>query len=362
MNRFKHIDSLRGLAILMVMATHLGPALQETSTFLTAYGRMGVQLFFVVSALTLCISMQNRINEQFYIGNFFIRRYFRIAPMYILGVLIYSPLIVNYFPEIKSSVFDYLSHIFLLHGFTYNAFKTIVPGGWSIGVEFIFYLLFPIIFLFLRKESSKFKYQSLLIMFICASFVQNLYFQLYEPNYSSVWKYGYWSPINQLPVFMVGVLLYRHVCIEMLEYTLLKCTSRFIVLTFSTMVVWQLQFPFYVALVPLLSAFSFYYLYFIFKLIPWLNIRLLQRIGQLSFSMYILHFLSLMILINLNSLDFLRGLGIISFLIYFTFLTCLTMILSILTEKLIELKFVSIAKNIIIRRENTYLLSIKDNK
>jgi len=362
MNRFHHIDSLRGLAILMVMATHLGPALQETASFLTVYGRMGVQLFFVISALTLCISMNNRINENFFLSNFFIRRYFRIAPMYILGVLIYSPLVIDYFPEVKSSVFDYLSHIFLFHGFTLNAFKNIVPGGWSIGVEFIFYLLFPLIFLFLRKNPSKLRYQTTFILFVCASLVQNLYFQLYEPNYSSVWKYGYWSPVNQLPVFMVGVLLYRRVCIEMREYTLIKCTSSFLILTFSTFIVWQLQFPFYVVLVPLLSAFSFYYLYFIFKLIPWLNIRLLQRIGQLSFSMYILHFLSLLILLNLNRLDFLRGMGIISFLIYFILLTTLTMILSIISEKVIELKFVSIAKNIIAHRENTCLLSLKDSK
>jgi len=280
--------------------------------------------------------------------------------MYILGVFIYSPLIFNYFPDVVPSAFDYLSHIFLLHGFTYTAFKSIVPGGWSIGVEFIFYLLFPLIFLYLKKNPSKFMYWATFIFFVILSLGQNLYFQLFEPSYSSIWKYGYWSPINQLPVFMVGVLLYERVCIEVLEHSIIKSLSGFILLTLSSMLIWQLQLPFYVAMVPLLSAFSFYYLYFVFKLIPWLNITLLKRIGQLSFSMYILHFLSLMILVNLDSLEFLKGLGIISFLLFFILLISLTVALSLFTEKFIELKFVKLGKYIIKRREKNISMMSND--
>lgn len=351
MSKFQHIDSLRGVAILMVIATHLGPALKETPTFLTVYGRMGVQLFFVISALTLCLSMVKRLEENNPISNFFIRRYFRIAPMYILGIIIYSPLILNYTPNIEISNFAYLSHVTLLHGFTLDAFKGVVPGGWSIGVEFVFYILFPAIFVYAINKDSKKRFEALFVIFIFLSLIQNLYFQVYFPAYSSVWKYGYWSPINQLPVFMVGIMLYQNVKYNNRNVSLKRDLGSFSVLTLGSFAVWQFKPPFYVAVLPLVSALSFYYLYFIFSTVSWLNTKILRRIGQLSFSMYLLHFFSIMILLEAKFLDVFRGYSLISFFIFYLLIIGLTMFFSTITEKIIELKFVSIGREIIKRRE-----------
>lgn len=60
-NRFGYIDTLRGLAIFLVLSVHTSQFYQlgsELSTF-ARYGQLGVQLFFVASAYTLCISMSN---------------------------------------------------------------------------------------------------------------------------------------------------------------------------------------------------------------------------------------------------------------------------------------------------------------
>ena len=50
-------------------------------------GKYGVQLFFIASAFTLFLSRHRRSE----VGNknFFIRRFFRIAPMYYLGIILY---------------------------------------------------------------------------------------------------------------------------------------------------------------------------------------------------------------------------------------------------------------------------------
>jgi peptidoglycan/LPS O-acetylase OafA/YrhL len=358
MSRYQHIDSLRGVAILMVIATHLGPALQETPTYLTVYGRMGVQLFFVVSALTLCLSMEKRKEERYPVSNFFIRRYFRIAPMYIVGVILYSPLVLNYSPTVDVSNLSYLFHLTLLHGFTLDAFKTVVPGGWSIGVEFIFYLLFPIIFALVINKGTKTKFVLLLVIFIGLSLIQSTFFQVYFPSYSSVWKYGYWAPLNQLPVFMVGLMLYRKVKQTSVPDSITSHLAWFLVATLSSLGVWQLKVPFYVVLVPLLSAYSFYHLYFVFESVTWLNCKLLRRIGQLSFSMYLLHFLSISIVMNIEVLDGLRGGGVISLLAFYLLVIILTMALSVITEKVIELKFVALAKKIITMREHKNSITV----
>ena len=48
----------------------------------------GVELFFVVSALTLCLSSAARSNrEALPTLNFYIRRFFRIAPMFYIAIM-----------------------------------------------------------------------------------------------------------------------------------------------------------------------------------------------------------------------------------------------------------------------------------
>src|SRR5947209_15395493 len=90
--RIEFIDSLRGLAILGVLLVHAGQAtagLSSAMTKLTTAGQYGVQLFFVASAFTLFLSQDSRKNESHPIRNFFIRRFFRIAPLFYVGIGFY---------------------------------------------------------------------------------------------------------------------------------------------------------------------------------------------------------------------------------------------------------------------------------
>src|SRR5205823_5455354 len=89
-------DALRGLAILAVIMVHViqyGPDAKFFSGGLISivqHGARGVQLFFVASALTLWMSMSNRKQKKHPTQSFYIRRLFRIAPMYYLGVAYYT--------------------------------------------------------------------------------------------------------------------------------------------------------------------------------------------------------------------------------------------------------------------------------
>src|SRR5437870_5372237 len=83
------IDVLRGIAILMVVVVHTSlsvPALSPKIRNVAAFGQMGVQLFFLVSAYTLARSLTLRSDESSGLARYFIRRWFRIAPLYLCAI------------------------------------------------------------------------------------------------------------------------------------------------------------------------------------------------------------------------------------------------------------------------------------
>jgi peptidoglycan/LPS O-acetylase OafA/YrhL len=88
--KYQYIDILKGIAVLGVIAVHSHqsiPNLNLSVKYAFNYGQLGVQLFFMLSAITLCISSQKR-HEQVW-QYFYMRRFFRIAPLYYFGIVLY---------------------------------------------------------------------------------------------------------------------------------------------------------------------------------------------------------------------------------------------------------------------------------
>lgn len=148
---FLYIDCVRGYAVLLVILSHLAyrfPQLPYPVHRVAVMGWFGVQLFFLASCVTLLMSWHSEVEKRGAAdtGAFFIRRFFRIAPAYYLAAVFY------FFLMPPASGFDFwqafASFAFIntwrpewtpvVHGLW-----TVVPGGWSIGVEFSFYFLFP---------------------------------------------------------------------------------------------------------------------------------------------------------------------------------------------------------------------------
>ena len=86
--RLLYIDALRGFAILGVIVVHVAgafPAPSHVLNVILANGGRGVQLFFVVSAFTLFHSLDSKTAGAAGLFRFFVRRYFRVAPLYYAG-------------------------------------------------------------------------------------------------------------------------------------------------------------------------------------------------------------------------------------------------------------------------------------
>ena len=232
LKKLEYIDLLRGIAILLVVSVHASSYIwydnnQHRTEFFDLLfaslfwaGQYGVILFFLVSSITLSISMENRKESNY---NFYIRRFFRIAPLYYFGIILYF--IFRIAVESHRSeefilvpngytIEKILQNIFFIHGFFPNSYNFVVSGGWSISTEMYFYTIFPILFFFQKKFSlKKFLMISLIICFF-AFLIQ--YFGTAIFGDSFVWRadgrnfnFGYSTIINQISVFLIGIICFK---------------------------------------------------------------------------------------------------------------------------------------------------------
>lgn len=304
LRKFAFIDAARGIAILMVVlvhATNRRPGLSFATQWIGSYGNMGVQLFFVASAYTLCLSHMQRRDEPHALRAYFIRRYFRIAPLYYLAMVLYFAMNTLRADSDPGARPDYgalsvLSNIFFLHGVAPQVTTSLVPGGWSIGTEMLFYVLFPVLFvLALRLESWRPRASLVMlpVLFAIDCLVQPLFWAPSQPRViSNDEMYGH--IVNQLPVFLLGIYAYFQDARppradRPADGRPVAAFAAFVAVTVASLLLGRVVAPFTFAVVPIVSGVSFLFLLEALKQIRDPG-NLLCRIGRVSFSMYIFHF------------------------------------------------------------------------
>jgi len=150
-DRLAFIDSLRGIAALMVVILHVAyipsPSLKllPWARRLINAGQTGVILFFIISAFTLCLSAQSRstCSTPFETRDFYIRRLFRIMPLYLVSIPIAwvrDLIVYNYQRPPLETIWSSLSIV------DPGNSRGLVWASWTLGVELLFYLLFPLFF------------------------------------------------------------------------------------------------------------------------------------------------------------------------------------------------------------------------
>lgn len=144
------LDALRGSAILLVLVSHV--SLQTPTPF--AGGVFGVDLSFFVSGFCLMlVYMQHAFEGKPFQswGLFASRRAWKIVPSYYLALL---PLALWFPFEARSGITrlnDVLLHLSFLYPFDAASYFSLNGNYWSLGVEVLFYAIFPLYVLaFLR--------------------------------------------------------------------------------------------------------------------------------------------------------------------------------------------------------------------
>lgn len=222
-SRYEFIDSMRGIAILGVILTHVGAKTLEGSQGVasilhkfTSLGDMGVPLFYFVSALTIMLMFTKRRGEEVApVGSFFIRRFLRIAPVYWAGIIMYTS--IYGLTESRGwldgpELWHYPVHIFFLNMTNPYTPSSVVPGGWSISNEMIFYALFPMLYFLANtpKKALILLASSVLIspLFeVLARWIANEIFPSASRYQVDLFAYR-WLP-NQISAFAAGFVFYH---------------------------------------------------------------------------------------------------------------------------------------------------------
>lgn len=145
--RLDFLDALRFFAIIYVVISHLVLIPQPNllipewiAPFLINGGDAGVSLFFVLSAFSLSYSMDRRSGESALIRNFYIRRFFRIAPLFYCLMVLYwirDAVVFN----VLHPASEVLINASLLFNLVPSCITGFVWASWTIGVIALLYLI-----------------------------------------------------------------------------------------------------------------------------------------------------------------------------------------------------------------------------
>lgn len=139
-------DVLRGIAATGVVFFHVlylsGLPINETASSIVGRFDFFVRIFFILSAFAIANAYARNITDLDSIKRFYLKRFFRIAPLFYfmlaIGVL-YSKSTGQPWP----SSFEFLASVSFLFQLIPGS-NGLVGGGWSISIEWLFYALFPL--------------------------------------------------------------------------------------------------------------------------------------------------------------------------------------------------------------------------
>ncbi|MBS0322189.1 MAG: acyltransferase, partial [Proteobacteria bacterium] len=166
--RLNWVVVLRGCAALWVMSFHLWALLGGRSltygfaggfTYglrsLFGAGYQGVDLFFVLSGFVIAwpyVDTRRQRLDRFAIADFYQRRYFRIAPIFYVSVVVVVVLIHLRWLQGTRSVAAILAHLLFLENFRVDWVSSLRGVYWTLPTEIHFYLLFPLLLRWLRID------------------------------------------------------------------------------------------------------------------------------------------------------------------------------------------------------------------
>ncbi len=147
------LDSIRALAVILVMIQHFDPG----TIHWVELGFAGVRVFFVLSGFLITgillrarqTAEIDRISKWRVLRNFYARRFLRIFPVYYLVILLTWLAGIGPMRESVGWHLSYLSNIYFYRRGDGNFSVTHL---WSLAVEEQFYLLWPLLILFLPRK------------------------------------------------------------------------------------------------------------------------------------------------------------------------------------------------------------------
>lgn len=251
---FSSIDVLRGISILLVLLHHFNIPYKLHTTFLgvpffgeplsaliARNGNYGVTMFFVISGFLITQQSLKRYGQlsKVNIAGFYIRRIARIIPNLVLLVVCVSilgcfdlPPFVNHAPngvevsfgKTVFAAFTFWMNILIIH---YGWVNYALGVLWSLSVEEVFYLAFPILCLLTRRTA-------IFVILLCAIIAYAPYFRsLYFLDENEAYLYHYFSSFDAIAIGCLTALLWQNIDIRWLAKKWVQlCISVLLILLY----------------------------------------------------------------------------------------------------------------------------------
>lgn len=212
----KFLTGLRCFAALAVFFIHAGGAGLRGSPFandffnrFVDFGKFGVIVFFVLSAVTISISLD--ASPKFKFTDYLVKRFFRIAPLYyfIIAIAFLFGGVGHYFEifSVENDFDNLLMHVSFLNLFNPRYRNNLLGVEWTIPLEMFYYLILPLGHFCLtryQKIGSHLFIISLSISLACSF----LFTRFYDPKF--VAYIVHWSIEKYVFSYAVGLLLYKY--------------------------------------------------------------------------------------------------------------------------------------------------------
>ncbi|MDU7197532.1 acyltransferase [Phytobacter diazotrophicus] len=345
-------DILRGFAAISVIVVHLiaqsgidfGPVVSQIGSRFTA----SVTLFFTISAFSIAYTYNDEFINKADFKAFFIKRFFRLAPLFYFAMLIEGMIIFKAFDHLPS-LFELLMSGTFLFNLVPKMQDGIVWAGWSLSIEWVFYLLYPAIFV-LSNHKKLVGALWLVSIFVSSNIAV-------VPGATGVEVYM--NILNHMVFFISGIAVYLWLPELRKAKVLLGNNAGKVggvaLIVLFTFLIYYFSFKDYP-----INLYLFYSLIWIGMIsvsiigMPALiNTKFTRFLGKASYSIYLMHSIVLYTLEKIGVFAYINEMGmrpVIKFIIA-AFVACgLTVIVSRITYKYIELPGMNFGKWIINRK------------
>lgn len=347
-NYLSRLDHLRFIAAILVIVTHIRGGIRWDGdySFLSLVklwvenGSSGVSLFLVLTGFLFTLISGCGSKEIKYSGYIY-NRVLRIFPLVIF--LVFVVLCVSRATSSPLDIFRLLT-LQLNTGHPWTGWgHNFYPSGpiWTIAVEFQFYLIFPFLVLFLNQYGVKYILSLVLLMVLVRFNITTLtsgdmYYNLYHTIVGRLdqfligmllaygWKKNVFSYLRNIYISFFVVVF----CVSALTllFTYPKTTIAYSSISFTLEgVLWGMIGLCYISV-----NFSF----------PKGGDKVLSKLGEVSFSIYLLH-LPISQMLN-KALDFGKVISLTDLAIQFSIKIPIIVIISMFTYAVIEKPFMSL--------------------
>ncbi|MCT4580157.1 MAG: acyltransferase [Flavobacteriales bacterium] len=319
---FPNLNGLRFIAAFLVIIHHLEQIKSvygienywESIPFIKIVGKLGVVLFFVLSGflITYLLLAEEKAFKKISIVKFYMRRVLRIWPLYFLIIILAFFVLPNIDIFIlpgfeKDVIYSNLPSKLLLYAFFFPNLALSLLGTvpfashtWSIGTEEQFYLVWPLILSYIKKNRIV-AMLAIIIFYICFKFfLQTSFASSYVP-YSNI-LLAFWNsfPIDCMAIGgLYSILLFRKN--KILKYLIRNDVFYFSIFLVSILMLAGIRIPY--------IHYEFYSVFFGLIILNFsvndkiklsLENKTLNYLGNISYGLYMYHPIAIVLVTSIS--------------------------------------------------------------